>query len=380
MIVLIIVLVFLALGYGVLMILYRYGWQHLPEYRISKETFADIRVSIIIPARNEADHIQPCLQAICRQHYPAHLMEIIVVDDQSTDDTAARVLAVPDARIRLLQLQAEEPASVGHRAPKKKAIEMGIAHAQGELIVTTDADCVAGPNWIGSIVSFYRQHQAQCIAAPVIYSREQSFFDIFQSLDFMTMQGITGATVHLHIGTMCNGANLAYTRRVFEEVDGFTGIDGIASGDDMLLMYKIYHAYPDRVFYLKCRESIVYTLPVKGWRSFWHQRLRWASKANKFDDKRLTYVLAGVYVWNLCFVLLALLGFYDSYWWLIAAFLLMYKTIVELYFLFPVAKFFRKKRFLWYFFPGQFLHIPYIVSAGLAGVWSTYQWKGRKLK
>ncbi|MBX6380992.1 MAG: glycosyltransferase [Thermoflavifilum aggregans] len=375
------VFMLLALFYGVLMGIYRYGWDHLKEYDPDlQHVHEDVHVSVIIPARNEAAHIQSCLHAICRQHYPPDKMEILVIDDDSTDDTAQRVREIKDPRIRLLHVSDYVSHESRQRAPKKKAIELGVAHAHGELIITTDADCVAEPDWIKTIVSFYRQYHAVCMAAPVTYANEKSFFDIFQSLDFMTMQGITAATDHLKIGTMCNGANLAYSREAFYEVDGFTGIDGLASGDDMLLMYKLYRAYPDRVFYIKSRKAIVKTTPVNGLKAFWHQRVRWASKAGKFDDKRLTWVLAGVYCWNLAFCVLFFAGFFHARWWLWALGLLLYKTVVELCFLIPVAAFFQKKHLLWYFLPGQFLHIPYIVSTGLWSLWSRYQWKDRKLK
>lgn len=67
---------------------------------------------------------------------------------------------------------------------------------------------------------------------------------------------------------MCNGANLAYEKTAFDKVNGFTGIDNIASGDDMLLMHKIWKHYPDRVHYLKSKAAIVTTQPMKTWKTF----------------------------------------------------------------------------------------------------------------
>jgi len=78
---------------------------------------------------------------------------------------------------------------------------------------------------------------------------------------------------------------------VFEEVGGFRGIDKIASGDDMLLMHKIYERYTSGVQFLFAPTSIVRTQPMNDWRSFFNQRIRWASKADKFDDKRIFWVL-----------------------------------------------------------------------------------------
>ena len=187
---------------------------------------------------------------------------------------------------------------------KKKAIETGILQSTGKLIVTTDADCRFGPNWLRNLVRCQEQHGAQFIAAPVRMSGKQSFLTIFQTVDFMALQGITGAAVQRRFHAMCNGANLLYTRSAFEAVKGFEGIDNIPSGDDMLLMHKICRRYPDKVFFLKDPAVIVTTAPEKSWKAFFQQRIRWASKAVHYQDKRIVGVLLGLYLLNACFLLL----------------------------------------------------------------------------
>ena len=118
---------------------------------------------------------------------------------------------------------------------------------------------------------------------------------VFQAMDFMVLQGITGASVYKNTLSMCNGANLAYEKKAFFEVDGFEGIDQIASGDDMLLMHKITKNYPDKIQYLKSKEAIVQHKPMKTWKEFFNQRIRWASKATYYDDKRIfSCIVAGL--------------------------------------------------------------------------------------
>lgn len=134
------------------------------------------------------------------------------------------------------------------------------------------------------------------IAAPVAFLEEGSLVNLFQDLDFLTLQGITGASVYKNVHTMCNGANLAYQRKVFYEVEGFKGIDTIASGDDMLLMHKIWKCYPKKIQYLKSKEAIVRTEAAANWKAFINQRIRWASKATSYDDKRIFSVLILVYL------------------------------------------------------------------------------------
>ncbi|RYG31568.1 MAG: glycosyl transferase, partial [Chitinophagaceae bacterium] len=180
--------------------------------------------------------------------------------------------------------------------------------------------------------------------------------------------------------SMSNGANMAYERNGFYEVGGFSGIDHIASGDDMLLMHKIAKRYPGKTYYVKSRKAIVSTAPMKTWRAFLNQRIRWASKATQYNDPRILPVLLIVYLFNLSFLALLVAGFVEPVFLLYAAALLILKTIVELPFFISLAKFFHKKWAVWLFPFFQPLHILYTVIAGLLGQFGKYEWKGRKIK
>lgn len=382
------VVIAVAILYGLLMLWYRYGWRRLETFLTPAYPFTrKVKVSVIIPARNEETHILSCLDAVTLQTYPAHLMEIIVVNDHSTDRTAELVenfiLESQNEEIqnvKLINLSEFLPESESLNSYKKKAIETAVNLCTGDLVITTDADCVMNRHWVETMVRFYETNKFKFIAAPVSFHKENGFFKVFQSLDFLSMQGITGATASLHCGTMCNGANLAYEKKAFLDVGAFQGIDCIASGDDMLLMYKMYKAYPDGIGFIKHPNAIVRTLPEKDLSSFMQQRIRWASKADKYDDKRLTAVLAFVYLWNLLLVVLFIAGFFAPKLWLLCIGLIIYKTVIELLFLWPVARFFHKTKLLWQFFPSQFLHIPYVVVAGWMGKFGRYDWKGRAVQ
>ena len=178
---------------------------------------------------------------------------------------------------------------------------------------------------------------------------------------------------------MCNGANLAYQRKVFYDVNGFSGIDHIASGDDMLLMHKIWNEFPGKVHYLKSKEAIISTRAMKTWKDFFKQRIRWASKARHYGDKRIMPVLILVYLFNLCFLALVIAGFFCYYYWLYLGGLWLAKTIIELPFVFSVASFFNKQSLLKYFFFFQPLHIFYTIVSGLFGQFGKYEWKGRRV-
>jgi cellulose synthase/poly-beta-1,6-N-acetylglucosamine synthase-like glycosyltransferase len=371
--------------YSWLIIYYWLAWKSIPVF-VAPPSLSQIKISVIIPARNEERNIGRLLTAIQEQTYPTSLFEVIVVDDHSTDTTA--VVVQQFSTVKLIQLKEE-----GINSYKKKAIETGIAAATGELIVTTDADCMPLRDWLKTIAAFKEEKEAVFIAAPVVLTPYltpypsplrgeggNSLLSIFQQLDFMVLQGITGAAVYKKQLSMCNGANLAYERNAFHAVNGFAGIDNIASGDDMLLMHKIGKQYPDKIHYLKSKEAIVSTQPMKTLKAFFNQRIRWASKTRHYSDIRIILVLLLVYLFNLSFLALVIAGFFCNYYWLYLAGLWIAKTIIELPFVFSVASFFKKQSLLRYFFFFQPLHVLYMILSGLLGQFGKYEWKGRLVK
>jgi cellulose synthase/poly-beta-1,6-N-acetylglucosamine synthase-like glycosyltransferase len=360
--------------YGLLIFYYKRGWDRLPEFNDTPDSRHSF-ISVVIPARNEEENLPALLKALQSQSYPRNFFEVIVVDDHSTDGTADVVKASSLPDLKLIQPSAESKAS-----SKKKAIEAAVRISKGELIVATDADCLPPAHWLQTIHALYMQRDAAFIAAPVKFSHNESLVQKFQAVDFLTLQGITAASVAMQFHTMCNGANLAYKKQSFLSVNGFAGIDKVATGDDMLLMYKIWKKDPRRVFYLKSREAIVTTEPMLTWKAFFMQRKRWASKTLVYDDYRIIAVLAFVYLFNCLFgVLLAVALFNPVYWLYVAGYLLL-KTAIEWPFVFSVAQFYGEQQLMKYFVLFQPLHIFYTVVVGALSQFGTYEWKGRRTR
>ncbi len=374
----------LFLCYTALIIFYDQAWRRLPVYKPKQQYQKAARFSVIIPARNEEKNIGALLTSLRQQSYPKEWFEVIVVDDHSDDDTAeviTNVTAETD-HFHLIRMTGQKMNSY-----KKKAIETGIAAAQYEWIICTDADCVAPPGWLSVFAGFIAESDPVFIAAPVrlmptapANGKENTPLFIFQSLDFISMQGITGASVYKNAHNMCNGANLAYKKQVFYEVNGFKGIDAIASGDDMLLMHKIWKQYPDKIAYLKSREAIVNTLAAPLWKDFFNQRIRWASKAKYYDDQRIFWVLLLVYFLNVSFFVLLTASFFSIKYFYALLVLWFAKTLVELPFMVSVSRFFNRQKLLRWFFFFQPVHIAYIIISGFLGIFGKYEWKGRRVK
>jgi poly-beta-1,6-N-acetyl-D-glucosamine synthase len=330
-------------------------------------------VSVIVPTRNEAVNIERLIQGLIMQHFTPVLYEVIIVDDHSEDNTVALASEVANSTLRILQLPS-------HLSGKKAAISYGIENANGEIIITTDADCCHKPLWVYTIVEAFRNSVAKMIVAPVQMVSSNTVLGIFQRLDFLVLQGITGASVFSKLHTMCNGANLAYEKSAFLEVKGFEGVDDIPSGDDLLLMEKISRRFPDKISYLKNKAAIVTTPTEPGWKPFLNQRVRWASKATHYKDRRLFLILLTTYLVNIGILALGIVCIvFPFYTWIFVLFLMM-KILAEYPLVISACSFFGEKPLVYLFPLFQPLHVIYTLFAGWLGTFGSYTWKARVIK
>ncbi|WP_086950036.1 glycosyltransferase [Sphingobacterium sp. JB170] len=361
--------------YIVLMLYMRRGWSLIKPYRGSSDPIST-KVSILIAARNEQNNIGRTIEAILKQEFPKKLLEIIVVDDHSTDNTASIVQSYADQGVRLLQLNEGDKLN----SYKKLAIKRAIDIATGAVIVTTDADCRMGTKWLKTVISCFERTQAYMVSSPVIYSEEKSYFERLQTLEFLYLIGLGAAGIGNGSPTTCNGANLAYRRDVFYEMGGFTGIDNLASGDDELLLHKVAEQYADRIFFCKSLDAAIYTDAKTTLGSFINQRRRWASKSTKYKDKRVVVLGVSFWAFNLAMIV-GLTQFLINLPEIHTLFLvaLGMKIVAELAFIYPIAGFAGRKELMYQVPILTLVHAFYLVYIGLAGNMGKYDWKGRKV-
>jgi len=368
---------FSAVMYLSLVLYLAVGWLRTGElYKVKKKP--STQVSLIIPARNESTTIAECLQAVSQQTYPEELLQVLVVDDQSQDDTMAVIKSFIEhkgSNFHLLQVGEQEMA-VG----KKAAINKGIEHATGELIITTDADCSFGTEWIASIVALYEQKRPKMIIGPVSFHRATAFFGRLQSLEFMSLIGSTAGAVGNHSPIMANGANLAYEKPAFHDVGGFENIDLSASGDDVLLLHKFKKKYPKQIAFLKSRAATVYTQPRSTLRSFFNQRKRWVSKNHLYRDFATILTGSIVYFFNLMILLTMIMAIVNPGFFVVCMLMFSAKCLIDFLFLFLVTSFFGKRKLLLLLLPEQLLYVFYVNFIVLSSLGSKYQWKGRAVR
>lgn len=353
------------------------GWAKIKPFK-RHAMLGQTKVSILIAARNEEANIGFTLDDILAQDYDKSLMEIIVVDDHSTDETASIIRRYADRGVKLIQLN--EPNALN--SYKKKAIQTAIEQSTGKLIITTDADCRMGPRWLSTVVDYYETKGYKMISSPVAYFEEKNLFERLQTLEFSYLIGLGASTIGNNNPSTCNGANLAYEKEAFFKVGGFTGIDDLASGDDELLLHKMAAIYERKIGFLKNRDAIVYTHAKPTLRELMQQRKRWASKSTRYKDKLVISIGVSIWLFNFSIIINLLLAIIfpqsESLTYLVVQ--LLSKLLIEIVFLASVNSFFKRKQLLVLLPVLNPFHILYFIYIGIAGNSGKYNWKDRLVK
>ena len=327
-------------------------------------------VSVIVAARNEKGVIENLLRDLATQVYVP--FEVIVVDDHSDDGmtTAVAKMIHNDPRFTLLN-------SVG--SGKKQAITRGIDAANGSIILTTDADCRVGPHWIEDMILGFSNTETQFVFGGVTMDGETLFAQV-QSLEFATLIITGAATATMGYPTMCNGANLAFRKTAFRDVDGYAGNANVPSGDDEFLMRKIVDKYPNSVTFAAHCQSVVRTRANYNLLQLFHQRIRWAGKW-RHQTHAVPQVLAiFIFCFHVVTTSLLPLVLLDVLSLSLVLLLLLAKAVAELIFL-RLATPFLQVRWRWIAFVIlQFLYSPYVIIIAVLSNFRGFVWKGRKLK
>ena len=335
------------------------------------------KFSIVVPFRNEAENLPILLDSFSKLNYPNDFFEVILVDDESEEVFSVQCSDPSDSGLaKQFSVQIIKNNRFSN-SPKKDAISTAIQVVKNDWIITTDADCVVNENWLSALDNYIQLHNISMIAGAVSYKCENSFLHHFQQLDLASLQGATIGSFGLKKGFMCNGANFAYTKSFFQELNGFEGNDGITSGDDVFLLQKAIAKYPEKVHYLKSENNIVITKPLDYWKSLFYQRVRWASKTGSYQSsfgKGLGLVVfGGNLAWMLgvgCWIL-GVIMFQN------VILLSLFKFIIDAVLIFKANHFLTKNK-MHYLILGSLFYPFFSVSVALYSLLGKYEWKGRR--
>ena len=347
------------------------GWQKFARQPGSRKTRQNEFVSVVIAVRNEATSIAPLLASLRFQDFPHSNFEIIFVDDHSTDHTIQIILDYLKDNPHMKGSYFHSP-----NQGKKLALTVGIQRAQGEIILTTDADCVLPTDWISKMIMSFDADTSMVIGLVKIHE-EKSLFSKLQALEFNSVIGSGMALHSLGFPVMCNGASLAFRKKSFDVVDGYEGNLHVPSGDDEFLMRKLNERFPGTIQTIHWPSVVVATTPQPSLKSFIHQRLRWAGKW-RANDSLTTKVLA-LYIFIFqatCIVAFGLL-FTTKYLVGVSALMSM-KLLLEGYFLFKVSRTLHQHFSIPILLLLQLVYPFYVLIIGIFSQLVDYEWKGRK--
>ena len=345
-----------------------YGFNRMKRFS-KKEFTPKTSFTIVVPFRNEKENLPNLLHSISLLHYPKELVEVILVDDDSEE-----VFSVQYSVFSLKVIKNIRKSN----SPKKDAIETAIEIAKHDWIITTDADCLVQKDWLTIYDQYIQENEVEMVASGVCYVPKKDFLSAFQNLDFLSLQGATIGSFGINQPFMCNGANFAYSKQFFKELNGFQGNETIASGDDVFLLQKAVSVAPEKVGFLLAKESIIATKPVVTWSELFQQRVRWASKSTGYSSiygKLLALlVFGGNLAWIVSF-LLWLIGFIDQNIFMLFVAL---KFLIDFILIYKTASFFESK--LQYVLASSLLYPFFSVSVAVYSLFGKYSWKGRNFK
>lgn len=336
-----------------------FKWLNFSKVNTSNNT----GVSIIVPFRNEADNIVPCIEAIAQQSNCDFPFELILVNDHSEDDS----LHV----IRAYQSSLDVTTITSDGEGKKAALLTGIQAAKYPIIHTIDADCRMGKQCLSTMHHLFAEGDLKMLCGLVSYEAK-GVFGSLQQAESVALVGISAFMLNGGRPATCNGANLMFSKAMFEHVGGYGQDKALSSGDDDLLMQTFATYQPDKVRYASHPLAVVYTAAENSIKSFVSQRMRWTSKRRFYKYYYNTFLMLMLLFKQLSFwIAFTLATVFDSPWlYLINVVLYMSDALLVLRFrqLLPLK---------WYAFVLMPFYQLYIFIIPVFNLFVRNTWKGR---
>lgn len=355
--------------YVFLIIRYAIGWN-----RIKKKSKSSIfpKVSVVIAIRNEENHIEYLLKSLQSQIYPNDKLEFILVNDHSSDNTLFLLESSTMNNLQILNMP-------DNKSGKKHAIRMAVSKSSGDIILASDADCIFPPMWVDKMVAYFTKDNVKLVSGPVSFKKQDGVFQALQALDFASLIGSGAGAIGIQNAIFCNGANMAYRKEVFLEVNHFNK-DKIASGDDVFLLHSVKAKYPNSITFAKDNNAIVTTQSEQEFSGFINQRQRWVAKSSEYKDMDSIYSSYLVFLANLSFVFLFVILFVDIAFIQFFLFFYTIKFIADFFLLYPTLRFLSRKDLIKWIFPFEFFYSFYIILIIVLSFTKKFDWKGRMYK
>ncbi len=348
-----------------------YGWVKTATWS-SRTDYEKPGISVIIAARDEEENISGLLRSLARQNYPRNLLDVIIIDDNSSDLTHEIASQFINKHINFRYLKLPEGLH-----GKKAAIRLGVSYARFSSILLTDADCRVSAEWVGTIADCLVHSGADLIAGPVLLNGDESLLSKFQQLEHISLQGSAAGAIRTGNPVMCSSANLAFKKEAYLEADD-PARDKISSGDDVFLLLTL-HKKGRKIIFLKSADACAESRVRGSLKGFFEQRGRWASKSLYYNTKASLFTAILVFTVNFLLLAFMIAGFFIPGFLLLAALMWVGKSLVDFPFLYSITGYFRKRRLMFYFPLMQILYPFYVNYTAVASFSGDIYWKGRKV-
>ena len=324
-------------------------------------------VSIVVAARNEEKNIIPCLKSLNNLVYPENKIEILVVDDASTDGTGSMIKDFIKEKPLFKMLRLDENQS-GKLKGKVRAMAEGIKISAGEIILTTDADCDVNPLWAKTIASYYVGNVG--VVNGFTSQTVNGSFSGMQAIDFIYLLFIAAGTINLGKPVSCIGNNMSFSKKAYEETGGFENLP-FSVTEDFLLLNSIHRLKKYEIFYPLNQDSLVISKPASNLRELFNQKKRWAV-GGKDAPALGIFLMLWSFLTNL---FLLLTPFFFSAAWL---YLALFKIAIDFFVLLPVHQRLGLQKNLKYFPVFQIYYIIYVLVLPFAVLFNKkVKWKDR---
>lgn len=256
-------------------------------------------VSILIPARNEAQHLPALFSSLDALAFPSEQVEILLGNDQSTDATGTMMEAYAQGRpqVRVHHL-APHPAALQGKA--RVLQELGDL-SRGTYLFYTDADVVLPPQWIPAMLKYFTPGVG--VVVGVTGFKNQNVWSALQGTEWFMALSLFHVAYKLNLPSTGMGNNMAVTRAAYEAVGGYETI-GFSIVED----YHLYRNIIDRGYgFVQAfdPEVVAYTVPPPH---YFEQRRRWIKGAM---DNAPAAMMGGV-LQALCIPLLLIIAYFNS--------------------------------------------------------------------
>lgn len=365
------VLLIIYLYFGLKKVHY-YNSMYIPNYK--KRTY-----SIVICAHNEQECIEQCLISVLQQTYTSEYYEVILVNDRSHDRTLekAQHFLQKYSNFHIISVN-QTPQNY---SPKKYALSQGIASAKHEIIVVTDADCEVQAEWLETLNLHY-QDTTGLVQGITHFSQKKlhnSLFQKIQALDFASHSIISAAGIGINFPINSNANNFSFRKNIYMKLFGYSSIQSIVSGDDDLLLQKIWKKKQWNIRYCTHPRAAVTTQPSATVKEFLEQRKRWASKTIHYNIFQ-RMVLSGIFIFYCSILISFCLSVFNYSLIFTGLSTLCIKIMGEMVVLWKGTNLIHQSPLRKYFLASSLIHLPLVIYSVFNGVLGSFKWKDQTFK